>query len=140
MVVEDQAESVHCVSRLDPTNSRLDDLNVTDISSWRPQHHEFDFLRSQPDEWRRNNRKVLVCDASIKVMTESPANAHLTISFNLKSDVDLSIFDSVECTTRFFDSGNMAPDPQLDHPKQPDLKEHRTPCEYTSILTKEAVS
>jgi transcriptional enhancer factor len=130
MVVEDQSQEVHCFSQLHP-NGRLDDLNVTDMNSWCRQHYEFDFLRSQPDDWRRTNRKVLVCDASIKVMTESRPSAHLHVSFNLHSYLDLSTYESLECTTRFFDSGNMAPDPQLDNPKQPDLKEHRTPCEYT---------
>jgi transcriptional enhancer factor len=127
MVVGDDDQPVHCFSRLH-ANGRLDDLNVADMNSWRRQHYEFDFLGSQPDEWRRSNRKVLVCDAIIKVMTESRPNASLHINFNLQSYVDLSTFKSLECTTRFFDSGNMTPDPQLDNTKHPDLKEHRTPC------------
>ncbi|KAF1831589.1 hypothetical protein BDW02DRAFT_581921 [Decorospora gaudefroyi] len=120
----------HYFTQLHP-NGRLDGLNVTDASSWHRQHPEFDFFRSQTDIWRMSHRKVFVCDASIKVMTESRPNADLVITFNLYSYVNLSrMFESLECTTRFYDGGNMAPDPQLDNGRN-DLKEHRTPCEFT---------
>lgn len=122
MLVGDDGQPVHYLTQLS-SNGRNPDLNVTDTESWRRQYPEFDFLRSQTEEWTKMDRKVLVCDASIKVMTEARPNASLDIIFNIHSQRDLSVFDSLECTTRFFDSGDIAPDPH-------DLKEYRASCEY----------
>lgn len=127
--IDDQP--VHYFTQL-ATDGRFDDLNVTDTASWRKQYPEFDFLREQMDDWSMQGRNVLVCNASIKVMTESRPKASLSITFNLDTQRDLSVFESVECTTRFYDSGSMAPDPQFDGRDAQDLKEHRTPCDYRS--------
>ncbi|KAF1944674.1 hypothetical protein EJ02DRAFT_398025 [Clathrospora elynae] len=128
MHVDGDHQPVHYFTQLQ-SNGRTQDLNVTDTDSWRRQYPEFDFLRSQMDEWRTKDRKVLVCDASIKVMTEARPNAQLSTIIYLHSHHDLSLFESLECTTRFYDSGDNTPDPQFDSVKQ-DLKEHRTPCVY----------
>ncbi|KAF2820437.1 hypothetical protein CC86DRAFT_429180 [Ophiobolus disseminans] len=125
--VEDQP--VHFFTSI-ARDSRLADLNITDHASWHRQYSEFDFLKSQMRDWSAEGRRILVCNASIKVMTESRPNASLTISFDLHSQRDLGAFQSVQCTTRFFDSGDMAPNPQLDGPDALDLKEHHTPCDY----------
>ncbi|KAH7390978.1 TEA/ATTS domain family-domain-containing protein [Phaeosphaeria sp. MPI-PUGE-AT-0046c] len=120
---------VHYFTQL-ASDGRQDDFNVTDSESWRKLYPEFDFLRSQMADWTMQDRNVIVCNASIKVMTESRPNASLSITFNLDAQRDLSVFDSVWCTTRFYDSGDMAPDPQFDGRDAQDLKEHRTPCDY----------
>jgi transcriptional enhancer factor len=127
--IDDQP--VHYFTQL-ASDGRLDDLNVTDTATWRRQYPEFDFLRSQMDDWSMQGRNVLVCNASIKVMTESRPKSSLSITFNLDTQRDLSVFESVECTTRFYDSGDMGPDPQFDGRDAHDLKEHRTPCDYRS--------
>lgn len=130
MLVDDDDEPVHHFTQL-LANGRLDDLNVTDTTLWRRQYPEFDFLRPQMEDWAKKDRKILVCDASVKIMTEAIPNANLSITFNLQSQQDLSVFESLECTTRFYDSGTRAPDPIFDGPHALDLKEHRTPCDYT---------
>jgi transcriptional enhancer factor len=127
--IDDQP--VHYFTQL-ASDGRFDDLNVTDTASWRKKYPEFDFLREQMDDWSMQGRNVLVCNASIKVMTESRPKASLSITFNLDTQRDLSIFESIECTTRFYDSGSMAPDLQFDGRDAHDLKEHRTPCDYRS--------
>lgn len=129
MFVEDNDQPVHYFTQLSP-NGRMSDLNVMDVSTWRRQYPEFDFLRPQTEGWMKQNRRVLVCDASIKVLTETRPNSDLSITFLLHASRDLSIFNSVQCITRFFDSGNMAPDPQFDGHDARDLKEHQTPCHY----------
>lgn len=130
MLVDDDDQPVHYFTQLQ-ANGRLDDLNITDTTLWRRQYPEFDFLRPRIDEWVDKDRKVIVCDASVKIMTEAIPNANLSITFNLQSQYDLSIFESLECITRFYDSGDGAPDPQFDGAHAHDLKEHRTPCDYT---------
>ncbi|KAH9863588.1 hypothetical protein J1614_009520 [Plenodomus biglobosus] len=129
MLVEEDDQPVHYFTRLQPSG-RSSDLNVRDTVSWRSQYPEFDFLQSELSQWSKTNRKVLVCDASIKIMTEAIPNANLSITFNLQSQHDLSMFEALECTTRFYDSGDIAPDPQFDGAHAHDLKEHRTPCDY----------
>jgi len=130
MFVNVDEQPVHFITRIAP-EPRLGTLNVTDRTPWSRQFPEFNFLQSQTDDWLRQGRKVLVCDASIKVMTESRPNANLSITFDLYSQRDLRGFKSIQTTTRFFDSGNMAADPQFDGADTDDLKEHRTSCEYT---------
>jgi transcriptional enhancer factor len=125
----DDKQPVHFFTQL-ATDGKLDDLRITDTASWRRRLPEFEFLQPQMDDWSMQGREVLVCNASIKVMTESRPNASLSITFNLETRRDLSVFDSIECTTRFYDSGDMAADPQFDGRDAHDLKEHRTPCDY----------
>lgn len=104
MFVQVDGRSVHNFSQL-TSNSRLSDLTVTDTTSWHKQYPEFNFHRT--DELKKHH--VLVCDASIKVMTmERPQGAKLDIDFDLRSQVDLSIYDSLECRTRFFENGKPA--------------------------------
>lgn len=129
MFVEDNNQPVHYFTQLSSTG-QVSDLHVTDSASWRRQYPEFDFLRSQTDAWMKQNRKVLICDASIKVMTEARPKADLSITFELHALRDLSVFNSVQCITRFYDSGSMAPDPQFDGQDAGDLKEHQTLCHY----------
>ncbi|KAF3002365.1 hypothetical protein E8E13_000149 [Curvularia kusanoi] len=130
MMVEDGDQHVHDFTQL-IRDGRQPDLHVTDNTTWNRQYHEFAFLQKQADEWTRKCQKVLVCDASIKVMTETRPNAHLSIAFDLHSQRDLRPFESLVCTTRFYDDGQMDPDPQFDGSQHHDLKEHRTSCEYT---------
>lgn len=130
MLVEDGDQPVHDFTQLS-RDGRQQDLHVADTAIWNRQYPEFAFLQKQAGEWTRKNQKVLVCDASIKVMTETRPNAHLSITFDLHSQRDLQPFDSLVCTTRFYDDGKMNADPQFDGPHHNDLKEHRTSCEYT---------
>jgi transcriptional enhancer factor len=125
----DDKQPVHFFTQL-ATDGRFDDLNITDTASWRQQYPEFKFLGPQMNDWSMQGREVLVCNASMKVMTESRPNASLSITFNLETQRDLSVFDSIECTTRFYDSGEMTADPQFDGREAHDLKEHRTRCDY----------
>jgi transcriptional enhancer factor len=129
MFVSVDEQPVHFFTQIAP-QPRQDDLIVTDRNSWHRQFPEFEFLRTQVDDWSTRGRKILVCDASIKVMTEWRPNANLSISFDLHSQRDLEDFKSIQSTTRFFDNGDMAPDPQFDGEDAHDLKEHRTFCEY----------
>jgi transcriptional enhancer factor len=130
MMVEDEGQPVHDFTQLSSTG-RLQDLNVADNSTWHRQYPEFVFLQKQTEEWTKKQQKVLVCDASIKVMTETRPNAHLSIAFDLHSQRDLRSYESLVCTTRFYDDGKMDAEPQFDGPHNHDLKEHRTSCEYT---------
>ncbi|KAJ4316215.1 hypothetical protein N0V94_005563 [Neodidymelliopsis sp. IMI 364377] len=130
MMVEDEGQPVHDFTQLSSTG-RLQDLNVADNSTWHRQYPEFVFLQKQTEEWTKKQQKVLVCDASIKVMTETRPNAHLSIAFDLHSQRDLRSYESLVCTTRFYDEGKMDAEPQFDGLHNHDLKEHRTSCEYT---------
>ncbi|KAJ4399336.1 hypothetical protein N0V91_009525 [Didymella pomorum] len=130
MLVEDADQPVHDFTSLS-RDGRQPDLSVTDTALWHRQYPEFTFLQKQTDDWAKKHQKVLICDASIKVMTETRPNAHLSIAFDLHSHRDLRPFDSLVCTTRFYDDGKMDTDPQFDGPHHHDLKEHRTNCEYT---------
>jgi hypothetical protein len=130
MIVEGGDQPVHDFTQ-SIRDGRQQDWHVTDNTMWNRQYPEFAFLQKQADEWTKKCQKVLVCDASIKVLTEARPGAHLSISFDLHSQRDLRLFDSLECTTRFYDDGEMDADPLLDGPHSQDLKEHRTLCEYT---------
>ena len=128
MSVDGEHQPVHFFTKMH-SNGRLDNLDITDFKSWHRQYPEFEFLQAQAETWARHDRKVLVCDASIKVMTEARPKANLTITFDLGSQVNLSGLASLECTTRFYDSGDIASNSQLD-PTKHEQKEHRTSCEY----------
>jgi transcriptional enhancer factor len=130
MLVEDADQPVHDFTSLS-RDGRQPDLSVTDTALWHRQYPEFTFLQKQTDDWAKKHQKVLICDASIKVMTETRPKAHLSIAFDLHSHRDLRPFDSLVCTTRFYDDGKMDADQQFDGPHHHDLKEHRTSCEYT---------
>ncbi|KAF1955240.1 hypothetical protein CC80DRAFT_493178 [Byssothecium circinans] len=94
-------QRVHCYTECSG-NSRQSDINVCDTTSWHKQFPEFNFHRT--DDLK--NRNVLVCDASIKVMTtERPTGADLSIVFDLRSKLNLAKYDALECSTRFFDNG-----------------------------------
>ncbi|KAG9198286.1 hypothetical protein G6514_010307 [Epicoccum nigrum] len=132
MLIEDEGgdHPVHDFTRLS-RDGRQQDLHVTDTTIWNRQYPEFAFLQKQADKWTRKCQKVLVCDASIKVMTEKRPYAHLLIDLDLQSSRDLRPFDSLVCTTRFYDDGVMDPDPLFDGSQQShDLKEHRSTCQY----------
>lgn len=132
MLIEDEDgdHPVHDFTRLS-RDGRQQDLHVTDTAIWNRQYPEFAFLQKQADKWTRKSQKVLVCDASIKVMTEKRPYAHLLIDLDLQSARDLQPFDSLLCTTRFYDDGAMDPDPLFDGAQQSrDLKEHRSTCQY----------
>ena len=129
MFVGVRDQPVHYFTQI-ASDPRLGDINVTDRASWHRQFPEFNFLQSQVGDWSSEGRRIMVCDASIKVMTERRPNANLSITFDLHAQRDLRGFHSLQSTTRFFDSGSMAPDAQFDGPDAHDLKEHRTPCEY----------
>jgi transcriptional enhancer factor len=132
MFVEADDQHVHYFTELS-SNARHRDLVVTDTTSWRLRYPEFNFLHLQTEDWVKQDQKVLVCEASLKIMTEPRPKANLSITFNVYTQRDLSVFKSIECTTRFYDSGNIAPDPLFDgvNANANDLKEHRTRCEYT---------
>lgn len=129
MYVGSDDQPVHYFTHL-ASDGRHGDLNNMDTASWRRQYPEFRFLGKHMDEWSTQGRKILLCNASIKVMTEARPKASLSITFDLDVQRDLTVFESVQCTTRFYDSGEMAPDPLFDGPDARDLKEHRTPCDY----------
>jgi transcriptional enhancer factor len=122
-------QPVHYFTQL-ASDGRFPDHSNMSTSTWRRQYPEFKFLRDQMDEWAAQGRKILLCNASIKIMTEARPNASLSITFNLDVQRDLTIFESMQCVTRFYDSGDNSADPQFDGPEAHDLKEHRTPCEY----------
>jgi transcriptional enhancer factor len=130
MLVEDGDQHVHDFTSLS-RDGRQPDLSVTDTALWHRQYPEFAFLQKQTDGWAKEHQKVLICDASIKVMTETRPHAQLSIAFDLHSLRDLRPFKSLTCTTRFYDDGKMDTDPQFDGPHHHDLKEHRTGCDYT---------
>jgi transcriptional enhancer factor len=122
MFVEDGP--VHYFTQLS-SDGRLGD------STWQHQQFpEFNILGSKPVEWAREDGKVLLCDAKMKIMIESRPKASLIITFDLKTQYQLAVFESIQCTTRFYDSGDNTHDPQFDGPNADDLKEHRTPCDY----------
>ncbi|KAF1973694.1 TEA-domain-containing protein, partial [Bimuria novae-zelandiae CBS 107.79] len=108
MFVEAASVRVHTFSQISNSRSRLDDLLVTDTTSWHKQYPEFKF--HQTDNFR--GVPVIVCDASIKVMTSKlPPQAELSITFDLRSQFDLSVYDSIQCQTRFFDAGILSDQP-----------------------------
>jgi transcriptional enhancer factor len=81
---------------------RQQDLHVTDTTSWHKQYPELNFHRT--DELK--DRHVLVCDSSIKIMTEVPHKSDkLAIDFVLKSSHDIDVFEPLQSRTRFYDSG-----------------------------------
>lgn len=108
MFVEAAGEWKHGFSQISNSRSQLDDLYVIDNTTWHKQYPEFKF--HQLDEFK--DRHILVCDATIKVMTtKTPPGAELKITFDLKSRCDLSVYNSIECHTRFFENGQPSSQP-----------------------------
>ncbi|KAF2798947.1 hypothetical protein K505DRAFT_266604 [Melanomma pulvis-pyrius CBS 109.77] len=100
-VHDENKEPIHHYAQLG-TIPRLGDLHVTDTTSWHKQYPELNYHRT--DELK--GRQVLVCDSSIKIMTEIPHKSDkLAIDFVLKNNDDLSIFEPLQSRTRFYDSG-----------------------------------
>jgi transcriptional enhancer factor len=94
-------DPVHHYAQLG-SSTRQHDLHVTDTTSWHKQYPELNFHRT--DELK--DRHVLVCDSSIKIMTEVPHRLDkLAIDFVLKSNHDLAVFEPLQSRTRFYDSG-----------------------------------
>ncbi len=129
MRVDNDDQAPHYFTQMS-SSTPLCNLELKDHALWRHQFSEFDFLQSQMQDWPRTGRKVLVCDASIKVLTEARPNADLSITFNLDSRRDLTGFEYLECISRFYDGGNIAPDPKFDGANSNYLKEQRMPCVY----------
>ena len=124
--VAKQQVHVHDFTKLH-NNSRLADLNVADTTSWHKQYPELNFHRTDELE----NHHVIVCDASIKVMTKDrPAGAELGIDFDLCSQVDLSVYDYLECRTRFFGNGKPADQIEGSRGQERRVKQTRTRAEY----------
>jgi transcriptional enhancer factor len=105
-------------------DGRLNDLNLT-VPEWREQYPEFGFLEIQ-------NRHILVCSASMKLMVHTRPNNSLSIDYNFGTQQDMSVYESIYCATRFYDSGNPEADLRFDGNDIRDLKEVRRPCDYWS--------
>ncbi|KAL1612183.1 hypothetical protein SLS60_000407 [Paraconiothyrium brasiliense] len=126
MFVEVAKRHTHDFTQLSNSKARLDDLHITDTNSWHKQYPEFKFHRTE----QFRDHHVLICDATIKVMTmERLAGATLSITFDLRSQEDLSVYDSIECRTRFFENGRVADQPDGDR-AQGKSRETRTQEEY----------
>nr|UFQ90404.1 abaA [Stemphylium eturmiunum] len=132
MLVDGDRQPMHCFTQMHP-NSRVNSLRIADLSSWRRQYPEFDFLRTQAECWKRDGQTVLVCDASIKILTEARPKAKFSITLNLQSYLDLSRLESLECTTRFYDDGDLLTNRQFGSTNQ-ELKERHTSCRYEPDL------
>ncbi|KAF2268297.1 hypothetical protein CC78DRAFT_19529 [Lojkania enalia] len=119
---------IHFLSQLGD-RPKLGDLNITDTTSWSKQYPEFNFHRTE--DWY--DRAVLVCDASLKIMTEKqPSGAELSVHVVLKSAHDLSAYEPLQCRTRFYDSGDLVDQTlpaQLGKEKQV-KKDTRSNCTY----------
>ncbi|KAF2713574.1 hypothetical protein K504DRAFT_462087 [Pleomassaria siparia CBS 279.74] len=100
-VHDEHREPVHHYAQLGNT-CRQCDLQITDTTSWHKQYPELNFHRM--DELK--DRQVLVCDSSIKIMTDLPHNTDkLAIDFVLECHANLSVFERLQSRTRFYDSG-----------------------------------
>jgi len=128
ILLEGDHQPMHCLAQ-SQSHGRLDSSDVVDLASWRHQYREFDFVRSETEEWMENGRKVLVGTASTALMTEVSPDADLTIIFDLHSHSDLSRFDYVEGMMRFHNSSDNVIDPQFDRARH-DREETRSTCEY----------
>ncbi|KAF2661889.1 hypothetical protein K491DRAFT_710317 [Lophiostoma macrostomum CBS 122681] len=120
-------ETKECVQRVTQLadHGRMDDINVTDTSSWYKQYPELSFH----DTEELRERHVLVCDASIKIMTEQPRGSELSILYVIEGQHDLSVLEPLQCRTQFYDSGELAD--QSDKQGQA-KKETQTSCDFAS--------
>ncbi|KAF2868669.1 TEA/ATTS domain family-domain-containing protein [Massariosphaeria phaeospora] len=123
MIVKNKnKERFHTLTQLaDP--AMLGALNITDVTTWHKQYPELEF--HQTDDFK--DRQVLVCDASIKLMTQpQPQESELFSRIDLTSQADLSLFESFQYRTRFHDNGKVAI--QVNEEKQ--VREVLRQCEY----------
>jgi transcriptional enhancer factor len=120
-------EKKECIQRVTQLvdNGRMGDINVTDISSWYKQYPEL----SVHDTDELSERHVLVCDASIKIMTEKPRGSELSIVYVIEGQNNLDALEPLQCRTRFYDSGELAD--QSDKQGQTS-KETTSTCDYAS--------
>lgn len=126
MFVEVAKRHVHDFTQL-RSNGRQDDLYVTDVNSWHKQYPEFRFHNTDDLE----KHQVIVCDATIKVMTmERPADADLAITFDLRSEMDLLGYESLECRTQFFENGKVADQSEGGRGHERKVKHTRTHAEF----------
>ncbi|KAF2476143.1 TEA-domain-containing protein [Lindgomyces ingoldianus] len=123
MFVQDASKRpVHYYTRL-AENSRLEDLNVTDMGSWNQQYPELAFHGTE----QLRDRQIIVCDTSIKIMTDKPPqDSELSVQFDVTSPHDLSAFEPLQSRTRFYDSGELADQIDVGAVK----KETHCDCEY----------
>ena len=129
MQVENDGRPIYHFTRMS-SNQRQSGFEVVNTMLWHRQHPEFDFLRPQTPVWMHEERKVIVCDASIKMLTEARPEADLSITLKVQSRCDLSNFESFQSTCRFYDGGNMAPEPRFDGANIAGLKEQHTRCVF----------
>lgn len=122
MIVEEEDYHVHTFTQL-CSDGRLADVSIADLVTWSKQYPEFAFLSPRTQEWAGQERNIIVCDASLKMMDESTSNTHLSISFDLRTQYDLSGYEALQCTTRFYDDRDMA----LNNDS---LKEENVHCEF----------
>jgi transcriptional enhancer factor len=98
-------------------NSRLPDLNLTDMTSWNKQYPELNAHRT--DEWK--DRQILICDASIKVETQRrPRDAELGIEYIIKGQHGLLDSAPLQCRSRFYEYDSRQLTKLYDETKQAD--------------------
>ncbi|KAF2737179.1 hypothetical protein EJ04DRAFT_561822 [Polyplosphaeria fusca] len=121
-VTDKNGRPVHHLSKL-ADSPRLVDSDVTDTTSWYRQFPELKFHNTE--DWR--HREVLLCDATIKIMSEIKAESHLHVELDLNSAGDLSAYGTMQCRTQFYDKGVIAE--QRDKADRP-TKETRANFEF----------
>jgi transcriptional enhancer factor len=102
-VTDKEGRPVHHLSKLSDSPRSADSI-VTDMDCWHRQFPELKFHNT--DAWR--HRQLLVCDASIKIMSEMIPNSHLHVELDLETVGNLSAFSTMRCETRFYDRGIVA--------------------------------
>jgi transcriptional enhancer factor len=128
VLVDDDHQPVHCSVQMQ-LNGRLDSSVVVDLASWHLRYPDFGFLQSETEDWIKSGRRILVGTASADLMTEVRPDTDLTIVFDLHSDLDLSGYEHLECTTRFRNHDEIAVGSHLESARHYQ-EEARTSCEY----------
>ncbi|KAH7138505.1 TEA/ATTS domain family-domain-containing protein [Dendryphion nanum] len=122
-----QEQATHCLTQLAPS-PRLGDIKFTENKSWHNQYPELRFLST--DGWKE--RQILVCDASIKVMTErGPQDGMLSVNYYIQSQDDLSHLKPLHCKTRFYDRGEIQDQLEKISGKEKVVKETVGECEFS---------
>ncbi|KAL6170290.1 hypothetical protein ACJQWK_03278 [Exserohilum turcicum] len=121
-------QAVHCAPRMH-SNSRLDNVIVTDVPSWCHRHLDSGFLETWAESWKTEERIVLICDAFIRTSTEGQQRVNDSIALTLHSCLDLSRFESLKCTTHFHGNEQPTLNQHLDSMEQ-ELGEYQTSCHY----------
>lgn len=89
-----------------PKDPKLQVIQIDNVRQWHKLYPELAFMSIES----YHDCEVIVCDASLQLMTERiPAGAELAIQLEFTSEQNLSSYDSFECRTRFYDSGNLVP-------------------------------